>query len=108
MPKVYSRQKPYVLIVHKIEDCAQEALSWEDNRNSYQGSAGRPFALLFIGVYWFGAMESNTISLQTNIKTIKRASSPRPALVVRSTYRAPVAVRLLVPGEHRLYPKRPF
>ena len=52
MSKVNSRQKPYVLIVHKIEDCAQEALSWEENRNSYQGSAGRPFALLFIGDVW--------------------------------------------------------
>ncbi len=105
MSKVYSRQKPYVLIVHKIEDCAQEALSWEENRNSYQGSAGRPFALLFIGVYWFGAMESNTISLQTNIKNIKRASSLRPTLVVWLTYRAPVAARLHVPGRAWSVPK---
>ena len=47
----------------------------------------------------FGAMEFNTFSLQTNIKTLKRASSPRLAHGVKSTYRAPVAVRLLVPGE---------
>ena len=59
--------------------------------------AGRPFALLFIGDVWGNGIQHK---LSTNLyKNLKRASSPRPALVVRSTYRAPVAVRLLVPGE---------
>ena len=40
------------LMDHKIEGCAQEALAWDENRNSYQGLAGMTFALLFIGGVW--------------------------------------------------------
>ena len=64
-PKVYSRQKPYVLIDHRIEECAQEALSWDENRNSYQGLAGTPFALLFIGDVWSNRIQ-HKLSTFTN------------------------------------------
>ena len=59
--------------------------------------------MLFIGDVWGNGIQHK---LSTNeYKNLKRASSPRP--LIWSTYRAPVAVRLPVPGEPGLYPKAP-
>ena len=46
-----------VLIEHEIEGCAQQAFSWDENSDSYQGLAGRPFALLFIGGVWANGIQ---------------------------------------------------
>ena len=53
------------LMDHKIEGCAQEALAWDENRNSYQGLAGSPFALLFIGDVWSNRIQ-HKLSTFTN------------------------------------------